>query len=352
MIVDHVQAELGAVELFCDVTESETELPVVTGVEVLADGRHFQRIAERRGHAVGVQAGAAQDLSEQRVIAQPLVQTDDIAKTGHRAVQGGAAEVVVGGVAAVGEQVGLGVESADRVDAGFLPVGLVETLQCQVVGQADVETDGFHRHQYFLHLSARQTKLRRIHRVGGVDPAAIEHALAPVEYLAPEARGQRHLRHVPAAIDIGVEHLDVVTGDVAGLVGETVVVGEVLARLRRVVVVVVIVALVHQLGVVERGTAHEHPVVLVVGFQLRGDLVDLRSQPGVEVAIAVVGVDVIVAFVPPLDPPQAAIGQGGVERAGDLVVQHLELDGLRALERAQLQQPRQPYPGHHCARLA
>ncbi|MNR22705.1 hypothetical protein D3C85_1396740 [compost metagenome] len=83
--------------------------------------------------------------------------------------------------------------------------------------------------------------------------------------------------------------------------------------MRRVVVTVVIVALVHQLGVIERGAAHEHPVVLIVGLELRGDLVHLGNQPGVEVAIAVVGVDVIVVLVPALDPPQAAIRQGTVE---------------------------------------
>ncbi len=127
-------------------------------------------------------------------------------------------------------------------------------------------------------------------------------------------------------------------GDVAGLAGETVVVGIALARLRWIVVAVVVVALVHDLGVIERRAANEHAIVAPGRLQVRGDLVDLGNQAGIEVAVAVVGVDVVVALVLPLHPPQGAVGQGGIERTGHLVVEEAEFDGL-GLAAQQRQQP-------------
>ncbi len=83
-----------------------------------------------------------------------------------------------------------------------------------------------------------------------------------------------------------------------------------LAGLRWAVVAVVVVALVYDLSVVECLATYEELVVLVVGFKLRSDLVHLGNKSGIEVAIAVVGVDVVVAFVTPLAPPHAPIRQG------------------------------------------
>ena len=131
-------------------------------------------------------------------------------------------------------------------------------------------------------------------------------------------------------------------GDVAGLAGETVV-GIALARLRWIVVAVVVVALVHDLGVIERRAADEHAIVAPGRLQVRGDLVDLGNQAGIEVAVAVVGVDVVVALVLPLHPPQGAVGQGGIERTGHLVVEEAEFDGL-GLAAQQRQQPGEGKP--------
>ena len=338
VVVDEVEAELGAVQFLGDVAEGHAELAVVARVDVLADGRHLHHVAVGRGHAVGIEAGVLQRAAEQRIVAQRLVQADDVAEAGHRGVQRGAGEVAVAGVAAVGEQVGLGEEGTDRVEAGFLPVPLVEGFHRQVVGQADVEAQRFHRHQHFLELGTGQAVLGGVHRVGGVDPATVEDALAPVEHLAAEARAQRHVADVPAAVDVGVEDFRLVPGDIAGLAGETVVVGIALARLRWIVVAVVVVALVHDLGVIERRAADEHAIVAPGRLQVRGDLVDLGNQAGIEVAVAVVGVDVVVALVLPLHPPQGAVGQGGVERTGHLVVEEAEFDGL-GLAAQQRQQP-------------
>ncbi|MNP35190.1 hypothetical protein D3C76_1285120 [compost metagenome] len=114
----------------------------------------------------------------------------------------------------------------------------------------------------------------------------------------------------------------------AGPVGEAVVLRIVLARLTRVVVVQVVVALVHDLGVIESGATDKHAVVLVGRFQVGSDLVDLGNQAGIEVAVTVVGVDVIVALVPPLHAPQLAVGNGGIDGTGNFIVGEAELHRL------------------------
>ncbi|MNF89705.1 hypothetical protein D3C84_722410 [compost metagenome] len=170
---------------------------------------------------------------------------------------------------------------------------------------------------------------RGVHRVGGVDPAAVEQALAPVEHLAAEAGGQRHAGEVPVAIDVGVEDFRVAASDAAGFAGEVVVLGEGLARLRRCVVVVVVVALVHDLGVIEGRAAQEQAIVAVGRAEVGGGLVDLGNQAGIEVAVAVVAVDVVVGLVPALHAPQRAVGQGGIQGTVDFVIGEAELHRLR-----------------------
>ncbi|MCY1183460.1 hypothetical protein D9M73_240840 [compost metagenome] len=110
---------------------------------------------------------------------------------------------------------------------------------------------------------------------------------------------------------------------------EAVILREVLAWLDRVVVVQVVVALVHDLGVIESGATNEQAVVLVGRFQVGSDLVDLGNQAGIEVAVAVVGVDVVVGLVAPLDAPQLAVGNSGIQGTGNFVVGEAEFHRLR-----------------------
>ena len=114
-------------------------------------------------------------------------------------------------------------------------------------------------------------------------------------------------------------------GLVARLAGEGVVMRITLARLRRSIGIVVIVALVHDLRVIERGTTNECTIVLVGHFKVGGDLEHFGDQAGIEVAITVVGVDVVVGLVLTLDTPQLAVGDGGIDGTGDLVVGEAEL---------------------------
>ena len=73
VVVDQVQAELGAVEFLGDVAEGKAVLAIVARVVVLADGRHLEGVAVGRGHAVGIQPGTAQHAAEHRVVAQGVV---------------------------------------------------------------------------------------------------------------------------------------------------------------------------------------------------------------------------------------------------------------------------------------
>ena len=74
VVIDHVQPELGAIELLGDVAKGETELAVVARVVVLADGRHLERIAVGRRHAVGVQAGGLQGRLSNGLLPKRAVQ--------------------------------------------------------------------------------------------------------------------------------------------------------------------------------------------------------------------------------------------------------------------------------------
>jgi hypothetical protein len=91
--------------------------------------------------------------------------------------------------------------------------------------------------------------------------------------------------------------------------------------------IVVVVALVHDLAVIDGGAAHEQAVVLVVGFQVGGSPEHLGDPAGIEVAISIVAVGIVVAFVPPLHPVQLAIGQAGIQLAGHLALDEAELNG-------------------------
>ena len=171
-------------------------------------------------------------------------------------------------------------------------------------------------------------ELGRVQRVDGIDPATVEDALPPVDHLPSDLGRQRHVADVPVTKQIGVKQFDVVPRHIAGLIGKMIVVRIGLAGTpHRVGQVVVVVALVHDLGVVVAGATDEHPVVLVVQRQVGSNLVDLGNQPGVEVAIAIIGVDVA-GVVTPLHAPQRAVGQGSVERALDLSVHQTEFDRL------------------------
>ncbi|MND77035.1 hypothetical protein D3C80_686990 [compost metagenome] len=313
VVVHEVETELGGVELFGDVAERHAELPVVLGVDVLADAGDLE-------HAIGVQEAGALQAAH---VGRRQLRVEGLEQRVGQGVDRG-----VGGIAAVGEQVGLGVVGAHRVDGRFLPVPLVEGFHRQVLGQAEVEAQGLHRNQHFLQLGAGQAELGGIHRVGGVHAATVEDALAPVEHLLADTAGDRHIGHVPVAIEVGVEDLRIAACLVAGLVGEAVILREVLARLGRVVVVQVVVALVHDLGVIESGATDKHAVVLVGRFQVGSDLVDLGNQAGIEVAVTVVGVDVVVGLVPPLHAPELAVGNGGVDGTGNFIVGEAELHRL------------------------
>ena len=314
MIVDEVETELGEVQLLGDITQGKAILAIVLGIDVTADIGHLEHLVLR----VQVGVGAIQAIANQTGRQSTLV-------TRHHHRQQRVVIAGVGSVAAIGEKVSLGEEGTRRVDGRLLPVPLVEAFQRQVVGQANVEVDSLHRHQYFLEFGAWQAELGGVDRVGGVDATAIEDALAPVEYLATDLDGQRHAADIPVTVNVSVENLGVGACAVARLIGEMVVVRIALAR----PVVVVVVALVHDLGVIEGGAAHEQAVVLVVGLQVRGDLEYLGNQAGIEVAIAVVAVGIVVGLVLALHSVQLAVGQRGIQRAGHFAVDEAELHRTR-----------------------
>src|SRR5690606_25829298 len=102
-----------------------------------------------------------------------------------------------------------------------------------------------------------------------------------------------------------------------------------LARLNRRVGIVIVVALVHDLGVIESSATDKDTVITVRRLKVRGNFEHFGNQAGIEVAIAVVGIDVVVGLVLALYAPQLAVGDGGVNGAGDFVVGEAELHRLR-----------------------
>src|SRR5690606_6836921 len=159
--------------------------------------------------------------------------------------------------------------------------------------------------------------------------ATVEQTLAPVEYLLTKSRTYRHIGDIPVAVNVGIEDFCITTSRMASTTSKAVVFRDVLARLISQAGIVVIVALVHDLCVIERGATDENPVILVRSFQIGGNLKYLGNQASVEIAVTVVGVDVVVGLVLALYAPQLAVGDGGVNGAGDFVVGEAELHRLR-----------------------
>ena len=316
MVVDEVEAKLGSVQLLGNVVKGRAPLATVTGLDVVTDIRHLEGAGIRRqvsippGRAVADKA----KLLRQGIELHQLPQLRIII---HR----------IGGIAARPEQVGGGIVAAHRIQGGFLPVPLVVGVHRQVVGEAEVEAQSLQGHQHFFQLGTGDVELGRVQRVGGVDATAIEHPLAPVEHLITGAGAQRAVKHIPATEHIGIEDFRI-AGRIAGVLGELVVIGKGLTGpLHTAGGAVVIVVLVLDLGVVSRRATHKGAVVLVIEQQLRGHLEYLGDLTSIEVAVAVIGVDVG-DIVPAADAPDAAIGQRGVQGAADLIVQQADFDGL------------------------
>src|SRR3990167_8695397 len=313
VVIDEVEPELGGIELFSDITQGHAKLTVVLRIDI----RTYIGDLE---HAIGIEVLGTLQAGE---ITGGQARIERLKGwTAQRFDRG------IGGFAAGGEQIGFREEGTHRIDGRLFPVPLVEGFQGQVVAQADIEVERLDRHQHLFQLGTWQADPAGIHRVGSVDTAAIEQAFAPVEHLPTDARRDWHIGHIPVAIDVGVENFRTTPGTVAGFISKAARTAEILVGLRWIVVVQVVVALVHDLRVIERRSPNEQPVVLISRLQIGGELVDLGNQAGIEVTITVVGIYIVLGLVDTLHAPQLTIGHGGIDGATDFIVGKAEFNGL------------------------
>ena len=156
VVVQEVEAELGAAERRSNRPERDAVLPVVAGLHVV---------------------GALRDGGAHRAVGGRQRRVTDGDRVGHRAEaehdlrRPGAGQVARAEVA------------ADRVDLGLLPGVLVEGLDRRVGRRLDAELDGAHRQQGVAQLGAGHAQDADVDGIDGVDAALDEGALAPVDHL-------------------------------------------------------------------------------------------------------------------------------------------------------------------------
>ncbi|MCY1398251.1 hypothetical protein D9M71_132770 [compost metagenome] len=158
------------------------------GAELGADflGEVAQGDAELAGIGRLVVRGATDDLV--------ILETGRIVRAASRHTEAAVRNVVVGG------EVGTA-----AFQYGLAPLQLVEGLQAQAVGQAEVAVEHGHRQQRFLDLRAGPAQRRHVDRVGRVDAVLEEQALAPVHHLLADTRIERVFAQFEIAEQVGVE---------------------------------------------------------------------------------------------------------------------------------------------------
>ena len=219
-----------------------------------------------------------------------------------------AAQIHQHAVAARAEVVLVVEEGAGGNQLVAFPLQAVEGLDVEGIGQAELTGDHVGRQQRILQAGVGQHHAADVHRVDHVDAVGVVDALAPVDHLAANTQAVGHLAGIAVGVEVGIEQARTMAGAVAqvrgvALVAVGVVGGEAIPA----------GIVVHDLGVVPGGAAHEQAVLLGAHVQLGSQLELVGDETGVVVlaAIVVVGKDVLPAA---LD----ALGRGGAIHRGEL----------------------------------
>ncbi|MCY1389322.1 hypothetical protein D3C76_776450 [compost metagenome] len=217
-------------------------------------------------------------------------------------------------VAALVDEVGAGEVAANAENLGFLPFVLVVGLHVESLGQGELTEHLANRQQDLFDFDAWRGRFGGVHRALCGRDARVEQAFTPVHYLITGTYVQAMPADVPGAIDVRIEHAQVVAVLVDGVLGEAIraraeTTGEAVGSAGVVIVALVVHAVVEARGAQEY-TVVGTPVEVGLGDET-GTVVDHAAFVEGVVAVVAVGIgDQLVIAV--FGTPGGAVGQGGV----------------------------------------